>query len=90
MLVGLDGFGYNDGGQFCLINSVNNITKLQIQNGIYDEIFIDEDITLPYNINKETWRATTVIKATFKNNLEAGNITNEGIPIEKLRFKKEK
>lgn len=90
MIVGLDAFGYEDGANFCIVNSVNNISKIQIQNGLYDEIFVDENTNIGNNTNKENWTATTVINAKFQNNLEAGNMTNSGIPIEKLRFKKEK
>lgn len=67
-----------------------NYHKMDISNMIVDEIKIDESLEIKNNIKKEEWDINTVFLAQFQNNLEAGNITNDGIPIQFIRIKRKK
>lgn len=64
---------------------------MEMKNAIYDEAHIREktegiDIT---NI-KEDWQMDTILLAKFLGDLEAGNISNSGIQIEKFAIKRRK
>lgn len=64
--------------------------KLDVSNGIYDEIKIDDGLNMVQNIEKQEWVVSTSFDAKFQNNLEAGNVTNQGIPIQKILFRRRK
>lgn len=65
--------------------------ELELSNMIVDEVKITEDLSKEPNIEKTGWDSTDVVfDAKFKNDLEAGNIDNEGIPIQKIRISRQK
>jgi hypothetical protein len=68
------------------------VDTLEVSNGIYDEIKVDESLETTNSIIKEDWTIDTVLLADYKNTLEAGNIfgVNPEIPIQYLRFKRRK
>jgi hypothetical protein len=72
----------------CHTNS--KVSALLVSNGIYDEIKIDETLDSINSIEKEDWTLDTAFNAKFQNNLEAGNLSNNGIPIQYIRFKRRK
>jgi hypothetical protein len=86
LIVGLDFFEFD-----CFKTQINtsNFTKLQMKNGVFDELFLDEDI-LTYSNTKEQWHYKTVIIPKFINNLEAGTAETGGIPIKYIKFQKRK
>lgn len=64
-------------------------SKLELKNMIVDEIYIDEDITIPYTIDKpDGWNYRTVIDAKFNNSLEGGSVQANNFQIEKVRFQR--
>ena len=83
-----EGFGRNP---FLIrLDTSKKIDSVFISNGIYDEFKIDETLDSINSVEKEEWGIDTVLLAEFKNNLEAGNLTNQSIPIQYLRFKRRK
>lgn len=68
----------------------NRVSKMEVSNGIYDEIKIDDGLDIIKNIEKQEWILSTSFQAKFQNNLEAGNVTNQGIPIQKILFRRRK
>lgn len=66
-----------------------NFDTLRLSNGIYDEVKIDETLDSPNATTKENWLASTVFDAKFQNNLEAGNIQNQSLPIQYLLFERQ-
>lgn len=67
----------------------NKFDTLRVSNGIYDEIKIDETLEISDVVNKEDWSLSTVFDAKFQNNLEAGNIQNNSLPIQYLLFERQ-
>lgn len=64
-------------------------SKLELKNMIIDEIYIDEDITIPYTIDKpDGWNYRTVIDSKFNNSLEGGSVQANNFQIEKVRFQR--
>lgn len=62
--------------------------QMDISNMIIDELVINEGLDEIENIEKEDWKINTDFQALFQNTLEAGNLTNNGVRIQKIRFKK--
>lgn len=89
MLLGYNYFiGTDTSMVFSNTNSIGSIDYMTNTKGIFDEIYIDEDITKTKSTTKDDWIYSTLFDAKFQNNLEAGNITNQGVAIEKIRFQK--
>lgn len=89
MIIGYDlFFGQNNSSIFNTIISLGNINSIIIGKGKFDEISFDEDISKVYNTTKEEWDYQYVLDAKFQNNLEAGNIQNNGIEIAQIKFQK--
>jgi hypothetical protein len=87
-MLGLDFYG-----DFVTYNTeiaISNIYDIKLKNTIVDEIKIDESILEYTNSTKEEWGYDTLLLGTFENTLEAGNVNNNGVPIEFIRFKKRK
>ncbi|NFV47499.1 hypothetical protein FDJ70_07405 [Clostridium botulinum] len=84
MFVNLQPFTHNF---FNANNAVYDIEQVIIKDCKMDEIKIDEDI-LEYIAKKEEWSYDTVLLGKFHNNLEVGNIDNNGMKIEQIKLKK--
>ena len=87
MIISYDFFGYEDGTLFDSNVSLGTYNRLELKNSKFDEVKIDEEI-LAYNLEKQEWGYYTTLKAEFQNNLEAGNVNLNGVPI--IRFKLQK
>lgn len=71
--------GYNfcsDGNCLDAVPSVvNNIVDITIQGGIFDHVNMTADVTSPYSPDiPTTWDLLTMFDASFKGNLNAGNV----------------
>lgn len=89
MLIGVDHFGR----KAVFNNRLSHLSydKAEIYDGIIDQFYIDEDITIPYSLEKPLyWRYNTVINAKFQGNLEGGSVEANNVQIEKIRFQKRK
>lgn len=89
MIISYDFFGYEDGTLFDSNVSLGTYNRLELKNGKFDEVKIDEEI-LAYDSGKKEWGYYTVFKAEFKNDLEAGNVNLNGVPIIKFKLQKRK
>ena len=91
MIIGFNAFGEESNLAFDNRLCHTNYNKLEMTGGVIDQIYIDEDITIPYsNVKPNEWRYNTVINAKFKNSLEGGSVEANNIQIEKIRFQKRK
>lgn len=87
MIIGLDAFGLNAFQSYS--PPVRNIKYLEMKNAVYDEIHIREKTNGITTENiKEDWQMDTILLAKFLGDLEAGNINNAGIKIEKFAIKR--
>ena len=68
--------------------SIENITQVQIQNGIYDEVYITKDVESSYSTNIPEWDYNTIFDAKFHNNLTAGNLDFLSTQISEIRVKR--
>ena len=88
-IIGFDAWGIN--GFRSHSSPITNIGKLKLNNAIYDEVEIRERTEgIDLTSAKSTWGIDTLFLARFLNNLEAGNIDNSGITIEKFAIKRRK
>lgn len=70
---------------------VRNINYVELSNAIYDELHIREKTdNIDLSPNKELWQIDTILLAKFMNDLEAGNVNNQGIRIDKFAIKRKK
>ena len=89
MIIGFNAFGEENNLSFDNRLCHTNYNRLEVTGGVIDQIYVDEDITIPYSIEKPTdWRYLTVLNARFKNSLEGGSVEADNIQIEKIRFQK--
>jgi hypothetical protein len=71
--------------------AITNITSITAKNCIIDELHVRRSTTgIDLTSAKNPWQNDTYFLAKFMNNLEAGNVLNEGIPIDKFVIKRRK
>jgi len=88
-MIGLDAFGINSFRSYS--PAVRDIQYMELKNGIYDEVHIREKTTNVDKSNiKQDWQIDTLLLAKFMEDLEAGNINNEGIQIANFVIKRRK
>lgn len=86
LIIALDAFG-DETAPFDTVIPTSTITSLDISDMIIDEVYMEE-ATDNFNITRQEWGFFTVLLAKFQNSLEAGNITNAGVPIENIVFRR--
>lgn len=89
MIIGYDFLGFADegtnGAYFDSPICVDMMDELQLNEGVYDEAYINVDTTTPNDIAKPTkWTLTTIMDAKFKGNLDAGSIVADGFKVTTL------
>lgn len=63
----------------------DNIDELTLNGGVYDEVFVSVDTSLPAdNVKPTGWQLKHIIDAKFKNDIEAGSIDANGFKIDGL------
>lgn len=87
-IIGLSAFG----GAFQSYSPpVRSINRVEISNAIYDELHIREKTNnVDLSPTKEEWQMDTILLAKFLGDLEAGNVNNRGVQIEKFAIKRRK
>jgi hypothetical protein len=88
MMLGLNFFGHSNSSK-PQYTDIGDIIKLEVKNGIYDEIKIDNKI-ISNDKTKEAWGISTILLSKFENNLNGGNVDFTGLSISKLRLKRRK
>ena len=53
---------------------IDNINKIELSNGIYDELFVTNDVKTELEEMKPEWNFDTILYATFDDDAKAGNI----------------
>lgn len=85
----LIGYEFFNGSCFQTKLCFPEFKKVEISNGIYDQIYIDEDITIPYDVEKPTgWNYRTVLNAKLQGDIEGGSISAGNLQIERIRIQK--
>lgn len=72
------------------MTNIGEISKVKVQNGLFDELKIDNDNDNTYSSNKESWLYKTVLLAKFEEDLSAGNINFADMTVTKLRLRRRK
>ena len=85
-IIGLD--VYSDGVFQSPTPPVRNVNQIISTNAVFDEIHLRESTSKNLTTAKSTWQIDTRLRALFNNTLEAGNVQNEGLPIEKFIVKR--
>ena len=69
----------------------NQITTLEVMNGIFDQLYLEHGIDKPYTADYTTeWDILTIMSAGFNNTLNAGNIDYLAGLIKNIRIKRRK
>lgn len=69
---------------------VNDITYVEISNGIYDELFGSDNPDIEMNNSSKKWDFDTRFYAKFQNNLMAGNVDYAASMVSSVRIKRRK
>lgn len=89
MLVGINFFNEENNVVFNNPLYHPNYNKLEIYDGVINQVYIDEDITIPYSSVKPVeWRYLTALNFKADGSLEGGSISANNVQIEKIRFQK--
>lgn len=92
MIIGYDFFGFADestnGAIFDTPVAVDGIERLQLNEGTYDEVYINVDTnSTTENTDKPSfWTITTIIDAKFQGNVDAGSIGADGFNVTKIQL----
>lgn len=70
--------------------NINDITYLEIQNGIYDELFGSDNANIIIDDSSKKWDFDTRFYAKFQNNLMAGNVDYAASMVSAIRIKRRK
>jgi len=89
MIIGLDTIGNFPVQSKLATSNKNNVYQVEFKNVISDELYISQSGDIK-NTNKFDWQIDTFLKATFQNNLEAGNVTLGGLPIDRWKIRRRK
>ncbi|MGD6876762.1 hypothetical protein [Bacillus infantis] len=88
-IIGLDAFGINAFKSYS--PPVRNIKYMELKNAVYDEVHVRESTdNIDSSPTKEEWQMDTLLLAQFLGDLEAGNINNRGVRIDKFAIKRRK
>ncbi len=87
-LVGLDIFGLDAISK--TTNYVSKNYRVELTNQICDQVHLRRNTSQSFNANQDTWQPDSIFLANFKDNLEAGNISLNSMPVTKLKFYKRK
>mgnify|MGYP001152849902 CR=1 FL=1 len=89
MFIGYDFLNLSNGAVFEDQIPITGITKIELFQGLIDDIYIDEDIAYPVTITKpSTWQYSTVLHAEFNETMEAGSVAAGGYTIDKIKLQK--
>lgn len=55
--------------------AIDDITYVELQNGVYDDLYITKDADDTSSIIKDEWDFDTILHATFNDVTDAGNVT---------------
>ena len=92
MIIGYNFFSRGMGGSiFDTAIPTSNIDVVKMGAGIYDELYVTVDGTIPDTDVKPTkWQLKTIMNAKFQNDLEAGSLDSDGHVIKKIQIYRRK
>lgn len=91
MFIAYDLFGFKDGAIFKTLYYHPKESKLELSNGVYDEILLDGDMSIEYTTEQTTgWRYQTVLHCNFNGSVEGGSIRANDNTITSIKFQKRK
>ena len=69
--------------------NIQTLTSTKLENGIFDNFNVSKNVTFDYSsIIPTGWDLDTILNASFKGNISAGNIDDTYKDIEKVRIKR--
>ncbi len=87
MIVGYNFFGYQEGCVWDTPICTDMLDELEMREGVYDEVYINLDTTIPDNTAKPTfWTFTTIMNSKFTGDLDAGSIGAEGFHVTHIQL----
>lgn len=87
MIIGFDFFGKGlNGNAWDTAIPTSQLDNLYINEGIYDEMYMSLDTTIPKDNKKDDWSLKTIINPEFQNDLEAGTIDANGHVVSRLQL----
>ncbi len=89
VIIGLDTFGIFSYENLSPTSTTNYFTSAKLMNCIVDELYISKNGTIIDSSLKD-WAIDTYLKAQFKNDLEAGNVSLGGLTIDQWKIRRRK
>jgi hypothetical protein len=88
VIIGYNFFGFEFGG--CVWDTpvcTDMLDELQLNEGVYDEAYINLDTNIVDNTDKPTnWTLTTIMDAKFTGDLDAGSVGADGFKITHIQM----
>ena len=86
MIMDYNFFGFEHGGQFFDTPiATDMLDEIEISEGVYDEVYINLDTTIPANNERPLmWSLTTIMDAKFTGDLDAGSVSADGFKVTKI------
>lgn len=81
-------FYLEDGHDYSEIYDIIPINQCKLSNGVYDDLFITNDVTLTEETITPIWDKNTIFNATFNGTLSAGNTDMILSEVSALRLKR--
>lgn len=86
MIIGYNFFGLEEGAVFDTPICTEMLDQVRLNEGTYDEIYIDLNTTIPDTIDKPNiWTIQTIMDAKFTGDLDAGSLGAEGFTITSIQ-----
>lgn len=87
MIADYNFFGLDEGACFDTPICTEMLDELAMNQGTYDEIYVDLDTTIPNTTDKPTkWQIQTILNAKFKGDLDAGSVGADGFTVTHIQM----
>ena len=87
MIIDYNFMGFSDGAIFDTPIATEMIDELQLNQGTYDEVYIDLNTQILPDTNKPiNWTMTTIMDSKFKGDLDGGSLGAEGFTVDKIQL----
>jgi len=87
MIVGYNFFGFEEGAVFDTPICTEMIDELRLNEGTYDEVYVDLDTSVSDVPSKPTaWSIQTIMDAKFTGDLDAGSLGADGFKVTRVQL----
>jgi hypothetical protein len=87
VIIGYNFFGHEEGTVFDTPVCTDMLDELIINQGVYDEAYIDLDMNVTDTLSKPiAWEIKTILDARFRGDLDAGSLGADGFKVTHIQL----